>query len=230
MDEKTLTLLEFPKVLERLAGYTAFAASAELARSLRPTTDIEDARLRLAETSEAVSLLVTHPDLTIGGGARCPRPVDLARHGGVLTPTDLLDIKSTLVAARTLARMFERLEAQFPRLFAIAANLPAFPGLIDAITRAISERGDVLDCGLGEAGSHPPRPAHRQRAADEQDAAHGQRSKKRPLSAGSASSPNATGAMCCRCAPSSRAGSSPSSMTSRRRAPRCLLSRWRWWS
>ena len=29
MDEKTLNTLEFPKILERLAGYAAFTASAD---------------------------------------------------------------------------------------------------------------------------------------------------------------------------------------------------------
>ncbi len=71
--------------------------------------------------------------------------MDLAAHGGVLAPTDLLDIKSTLVAARTLARTFERLESQFPTLYAIASQIPASLGLVDGITRAISERGEILD-------------------------------------------------------------------------------------
>ncbi|EKD87990.1 MAG: hypothetical protein ACD_35C00104G0004, partial [uncultured bacterium] len=33
MDEKTLKTLEFHKVIEKLAGFAAFSASAELARS-----------------------------------------------------------------------------------------------------------------------------------------------------------------------------------------------------
>ncbi len=145
MDEKSLTTLEYPKILEKLAGYCAFAGSAGKARALRPTTDVEEARRRQAETREAVQLLVTHPDLTIGG-ARDVRPqVDLARHGGVLTTADLLDIKSTLVAARNLSRLFERLKDQYPRLWEIAARLPPPLGLVDAITRAISDRGEILD-------------------------------------------------------------------------------------
>ena len=145
MDEKTLHTLEYIKILERLAAYTAFAASAEKARSLRPTRDIEEARRRLAETSEAVQLMVTHADLTIGGARDVRAPVDLALHGGVLVPNELLDVKSTLVAARNLARTFERLGGSYPNLYQIASRLPAPLGLIDAITRAISERGDILD-------------------------------------------------------------------------------------
>ncbi len=145
MDAKTLHTLEYPKVLERLASYCAFAASIEKAHKLQPSSNIDEARRRLTETSEAVNMLVTRPDLTIGGAHDVRQAVDLAAHGGVLSPTELLDIKSTLVAARTLVRTFERLGEQFPTLHEIASQIPTALGLVDAITRTISERGEILD-------------------------------------------------------------------------------------
>jgi DNA mismatch repair protein MutS2 len=145
MDEKTLRTLEFPKILDRLASYTAFAASGDKARALRPTNDLEEARRRQAETREALQLQVTRSDITIGGARDIRQAVDLANHGGVLAPNELLDVKYTLVAARNLGRIFERLESQYPHLYAIAAQLPPPLGLIDAITRALSDRGEILD-------------------------------------------------------------------------------------
>ena len=145
MDEKTLQTLEYYKILERVAGYAGFPASAEKVRALRPAVILEEARRRQAETSEAVQLLVVQADLTIGGARDVRELVGLTQRGGVLTPTDLLDVKSTLVAARTLARTFERLGDQYPRLFEIVSQLPPPMGLIDSITRAISERGEILD-------------------------------------------------------------------------------------
>ena len=145
VDQKTLHTLEYEKILERLAGYTAFGASTEKARRLRPVSDLDEARRRQAETSEAVQLLITHADLTIGGARDIREKVDLARHGGVLDPNDLLDVKYTLVAARNLRRTFERLVEQYPQLWAIAERLTPPSGLIDAVSRAISDRGDILD-------------------------------------------------------------------------------------
>jgi DNA mismatch repair protein MutS2 len=145
IDQKTLHTLEYEKILERLAGYTAFGASAEKARRLRPVSDLDEARRRQAETSEAVQLLAAHSDLTIGGARDIREKVDLARHGGVLDPNDLLDVKYTLMAARTLRRTFERLVDQYPRLWSIAERLAPPNGLIDAISQAISDRGDILD-------------------------------------------------------------------------------------
>ncbi len=145
MDEKTLRTLEFNKVLDILAGYTAFSASTEKALCLTPTSHIDEARRRQSLTSEARQLLMTHPDLTIGGARDIRQAVELAKHGGVLTPTDFMDIKSTLVAARNLSRTFEKTAFQYPGLNEIASQLPLPSGLVDAITHTISEHGDILD-------------------------------------------------------------------------------------
>ncbi|HSF83029.1 MAG TPA: endonuclease MutS2 [Anaerolineales bacterium] len=145
MDLKTLQTLEYPKILARLAGYCAFAVSKENAHNLQPSHDIEEIKQRQAITHEAFELLITRPDLTIGGARDIRSIVDLAQHGGVLIPPDLLDIKSTLLSARSLTRIFDRLGAECPHLTAIAIQI-AFPNsLIDDISGAISERGEILD-------------------------------------------------------------------------------------
>jgi len=145
MDEKTLQTLEYHKILQRIAEHTAFQPSTEKATSLRPTSDLSEAQSLQAETREAFELLVTHPEFTIGGARDCRQQVDLASHGGVLASVDLLDIKSTLVAGRTLVRSIERVAEPFPRLAERAAQMPLPVGLVDAISRAISDRGEVLD-------------------------------------------------------------------------------------
>ena len=145
MDEKSLRTLEYHKILDRLTGFTSFSASANLVRALRPTSDPALAAERQERTSEARRLLSEHPDVSIGG-ARDVRPqVELAGRGGVLTPQDLLDIKATLVSARDLARFFGKLAGRFPRLDNITPELESPPGLIEAISKVFSARGDMLD-------------------------------------------------------------------------------------
>ncbi len=144
MDAKTLTVLEYPKVLDRLASHCDFSASAELARALEPTTSYDLARMRQQETSEARHLLSVH-DLTIGG-ARDIRPqVELAARGGTLDPADLLDVKATLIACRELKKSLERQSEHAPRLAEMALGLPDPRGVVDAISQVLSDRGDVLD-------------------------------------------------------------------------------------
>jgi DNA mismatch repair protein MutS2 len=165
MDAKTLSVLEYPKILERLAANCGFSASAELARQLKPSVNLEEIQRLLAETSEA-RLLITTSDATIGGAHDVRPAAILSKRGGVIEPTDMLDIKSTLISARNLKKLFDKstkgetdepIETKprkgprpapkhsFPHLTEIARGLPDTYGLVDAITRTLSDRGEVLD-------------------------------------------------------------------------------------
>ncbi len=152
MDEKTLRTLEYDKILARLAGYCAFSASTELAGFLRPADELETVQRLQAETREARLLFDARAETTIGG-ARDVRPqVAAASRGQALQPGDLLDIKATLISSRTLARVFAGHEAIYPHLAEMAARLPPAQGLVDAITRAISDRGEILDSASEKLG------------------------------------------------------------------------------
>ena len=152
MDPKTLSVLEYPKVLERLRAFCDFSASMELARSLEPTDSYDLALTRLAETSEARKLFSIQ-DLGIGGAHDIRAAVDLAARGGVLDPQQLLDVKSTLISCRELKRSLERKTEEYPRLAQLAAGLPESHGIVDSISRVLSERGEVLDSASPKLGS-----------------------------------------------------------------------------
>jgi DNA mismatch repair protein MutS2 len=145
MDKKTLSTLEFDKVLAQLAEYTAFSASRELALRLQPTTNFHAARQMLMETAEARLLLETQPDTSIGGGRDVREQAEAARRGTILLPSELLDIKYTLISARRLGRKLEREAQQFPYLAELILSFPGPLGLVDTITQTISDRGEILD-------------------------------------------------------------------------------------
>ena len=169
MDSKTLSVLEYPRVIERLAANCSFSASADLARKLQPSTSLEEIQRLQAETTEARVLLTT-TDASIGGAHDVRPAVELARHGGVIEPTEMLDIKSTLISARNLKKTFEKTskgetdlskggsktrpdQGDYPRLSAIALGLPSPLGLVDAISRTLSDRGEVLDSASPKLGT-----------------------------------------------------------------------------
>ncbi len=151
MDEKSLHTLEYEKILERLAGYCSFSASVELARALRPTSDLEAARRRLALTTEARRLLAESA-FSLGAAHDVRPAVERARRGGLLDPETLLQIQATLITAQRARRFFlregrKREDSPLPYslLGQIAADLPSLPEVIDSIAAAISERGEILD-------------------------------------------------------------------------------------
>ncbi len=151
MDSKTLNVLEYPKILDRLAGFCDFSASMELARSLEPTSSFELATARLAETSEACKLLAIQ-GMGVGAAHDIRPQADLAARGGVLDPQALLDVKSTLIACRELKKAFEKRTEEYPRLTQTAMGLPDSHGLVDAISRILSDRGEILDSASPKLG------------------------------------------------------------------------------
>ena len=145
MDAKSHTVLELPKILARLAEFSAFSGGHDLALQLEPTTDLSTARRRQQITTEARKLLDTSSDVTIGGARDVRSHVEQAARATVLQPPDMLDIKNTLIAGRELKRAITRRAETFPRLAFIAESIAETPGIVEAISRTLDEYGEVLD-------------------------------------------------------------------------------------
>ncbi len=102
----------------------------------------------LAETEEARALLAAMPEIGTGGARDIREAVRLAALGVTLNPAQLLDVRDTAVAARTLRRTLTRLPEgsdRYPILLDHVGQLEDFASLETQITRAISPRGEVLD-------------------------------------------------------------------------------------
>ncbi len=145
MDAKDLETLELDKVLERLAAFAAFSASKSMARDLVPAADLEVSQRCLAQTTEAREILAANPELTIGGARDVRSSATAASRGIVLEPSELLDLKSTLIAARRLQRLFERLSDEYPAMAVLAVGLEPAPGVIDLVSKTLNDRGEVVD-------------------------------------------------------------------------------------
>ncbi len=145
MDAKSHTVLELPKILARLAEFSAFSGGRDLALQLEPTNDLSTARCRQQITSEARKLLETSSDVTIGGARDVRSLAEQAARATVLQPPDMLDIKNTLIAGRELKRVITRLAETFPQLTFIAESIAETPGIVEAISRTLDEYGEVLD-------------------------------------------------------------------------------------
>ena len=152
MNEKALEILEFDKVINRLADYAGFSASEELARRLRPSADLEDVRLRQKATREARILLRLDVDFPTQNASDIRPQVGLALRDGVLDPSDFIQIRQTLITARKLRRTLTSLADEIPYLSGQAEGLPVGLGLVDQINKTISDRGEVLDSSSQKLG------------------------------------------------------------------------------
>jgi DNA mismatch repair protein MutS2 len=145
MNPRTLKVLEYPKILERLAGYCSFSGGVELALALLPSDDLHTVQEWLGQTAEAFKLLDQKVDMGFGG-VKDMRPfLDRAERGAMLLAQELLEIKNTLTRARTLHNTLMRMEHLVPRLAALAVNIEPCSHVITEIGRCINERGEVVD-------------------------------------------------------------------------------------
>ena len=145
MNPRTLQVLEYPKILERVAARCAFSGGQELALALLPSDDLYTVQRQLEQTAEAVRLLEQKNDVHFGGVRDIRPATDKATRRAMLFAPELLDIKLTLQRARTLRALFLRLEHAFPRLAEIAVNIQPLDHVAAEIGRCISDRGDIVD-------------------------------------------------------------------------------------
>src|SRR5579864_2303967 len=146
MHEKSIHTLEYPKILAKVAQEAAFSASKELVLALQPTSNLDEAKRRLAFTSEASGLIDLNPDAGVRG-AHDIRPLLMrAARDGVLAPSDLVEVVSTLRSTLYVSRLLERLDEHiFPLLHDLGADIPTRPHLVHRIEEIVSDEGEVLD-------------------------------------------------------------------------------------
>ena len=146
MHEKSVRTLEYPKIMEKVAKEAAFSASKELVQELQPTPNLEEARRRLAYTTEAYRLIELRADAGVQGAHDIRPQILRAAREGVLSPSDMLSVLTTVQSAIHVARLIEKLDPEnFPLLHKLGADIPQRPHLVRRIEETISQEGEVLD-------------------------------------------------------------------------------------
>lgn len=149
MDTRDLEVLDYFKILERVAAFTHFSLGREKVLAMRPTADPDNARGRLARTREAVRFLARHnPDLT--GATDVREIVRMAARGRVLTPSELLQVQRTVRVAERVRQSIMRERREFPRLARLVREWPSHLGLAEAIAEVLDDEGRVKDTATPE--------------------------------------------------------------------------------
>ena len=127
MKQESFKVLEYKRILSRLAEKAGTKLGKELALGLLPVSDSEDVKERLRQTAEAVYVSSTaHPPL--GGIKDIRESIKKIGLGAVLDPAELLDILTTMYAMREIKRFFKELEMEAPILKNWARNLEILGG------------------------------------------------------------------------------------------------------
>src|SRR6476469_7682669 len=150
MDARSIALLEFPLVRERLAEKTSFPPSRRLAETLEPENDPVLVARGLDETDQARSLLSERPGVGIGAARDIGPSVERAARGGRLDPAQFLELADTLDA---IARLQTSLaDDRRPLLHALARELHPLPAVRSTLARSFDPTGELLDTASPRLG------------------------------------------------------------------------------
>lgn len=100
--DKNFKTLELDIILEKLANECTCDDAKDLARNLKPCTDLNEVELLLSQTEDAFSLLARFGGPSFSGLKNVNNPLHRAAAGGSLNPKELLDIGYCLRSIRAL--------------------------------------------------------------------------------------------------------------------------------
>ena len=104
MNPKSLILLEFHKVLERLQSYASFDLSEKMAARLRPTSSLEKAQVLQEQTRQGRYLLSLTDAIHFRGAVDMRPLADQARHQMTVDAPSILYIRNSLIVSRDARR------------------------------------------------------------------------------------------------------------------------------
>lgn len=107
MNYKSLTTLEYDKLIDRLVSFAASDKAKERLKKLVPMTDIHDINAALSETSDALSRVYAKGAVSFGGVHDVGASVKRLEIGSSLNTVELLHISSLLTAAARVKNYYE---------------------------------------------------------------------------------------------------------------------------
>jgi DNA mismatch repair protein MutS2 len=150
MDERSLSLLEFPAIRARLAAATSFPPGRRLAEALEPSSDPVVVTRGLDETDQARDFREERPGAGIGAARDIGPAIDRAVRGGRLDPAQFLEIAETLDATARLATVLA--DERRPLLRDLGRELHALPALRSTLARSFDPVGELLDTASPRLG------------------------------------------------------------------------------
>ncbi len=147
--KRALKTLEFDKIREQVAYFCTSSLGRSHLDQLEPSIDLETVTRLLDEMDEGLALLRIRGNVPMGGIFDVRGHAKRAQIGGMLSPTELMEIASTIRASRILRQFFEAVEESkeidIPYFIEHKQALPILTTLEHEIVACIDDNGHVLD-------------------------------------------------------------------------------------
>lgn len=150
MNKKGLKVLEYNKIIEMLKAQANSQMAKERLAALLPETEIHRIRDGLAETSEAVTVIVKKGALPLGEIYDINSALHFARKGGTLTMRQLLQILYNMKVTGNVITFLKSDLEYLPIIMGMSEVLVAFPKLAERIDRSILSEDEMADSASPE--------------------------------------------------------------------------------
>lgn len=150
MNKKGLKVLEYNKIIEMLKAQANSQMAKERLAALLPETEIHRIREGLAETSEAVTVIVKKGALPLGEIYDINSALHFARKGGTLTMRQLLQILYNMKVTGNVITFLKSDLEYLPIIMGMSEVLVAFPKLAERIDRSILSEDEMADSASPE--------------------------------------------------------------------------------
>lgn len=150
MNKKGLKVLEYNKIIELLSSQAGSEMAKEKLKALTPSDNGAEIREYLAETTEAVSVIVRKGSLPVGQIYDIENAMHLARKGGSLTMRQLLQVLYNLKVASNVVTFLKSDLPPLPIINGMAEVLVTFPRLAERIDRCILSEDEMADSASPE--------------------------------------------------------------------------------
>ncbi|MBM5790893.1 MAG: endonuclease MutS2 [Cyanobacteria bacterium M_surface_10_m1_298] len=145
IQQEALELLEWPRLAQHVASFASTTAGRTLAAALPLASSHAESLRLLLETTELLALDgLTEGGLSFQGVADLQRTLLVCSKGGVASADDLLELATTLGAARRLRRQIDDPELR-PVTTALVEPLRTLPELEQRLRFCIEDGGRVAD-------------------------------------------------------------------------------------
>lgn len=145
MNDKSIKILEYNKIIEMLRTGAASEMTRQVISELRPMADIHEIRHLLQQTTEAVRVILTKGNPPMSAFYDIAPYLMRARKGGALTMQQLLQVSYNMRTARTMSAFLQKDLTDIPALSAIREVISVNRDLENEITRCIISEDEMAD-------------------------------------------------------------------------------------
>ena len=142
MNYKSLTTLEYNKIIEKLVSFAASEPAKERLKKLVPMTDINDINHALAQTNDALRRIYAKGCVDFSGIKDIRASVKRLEVGSALSASELLNISSLLTCATHVKGYYEEMPDSISDMFNM---LDGVTSLNNSIKRAIISEDEISD-------------------------------------------------------------------------------------